>query len=444
MATKIIKDFFDKFDLLDAKKERSYNIDPGSYSVSKNDNKKLIYIKTLPDSKKQIKTNWENLVKNDPLFFEFKIDVSLVNQKDITLKVLPSEKFNKGNVAEGIFATAIFTRFIHKNKRITQTEVISMIKKISKNGRKTQNKITFNLKSPNKGIDLQDDVHIEIELSKNEMIAFLDIDSYSSELESLIKSSILYANSQNVVKWAKLVYLNRRYDKIEILSQGSSLQKITKTDVKVKLTDNKGKLRNVDINVSLKARNVKQFGQNRSIDYNKVSQFLNKIFSIDVSKENNIKKKYEQHVANRNIEKALMILYARVFKDLKQSISSSRKEDKKKIFESLGKGIQYYATLGDESVKLVHINSSEARIYDFNNLPEKLSSLENLNVTFEKTSPTGGGDKLPKIFLNNGKDKLIQVRARVDEDSDIGFNNIIEKEKGLTNLISESVKEKNF
>jgi hypothetical protein len=444
MANLIGKNFLDQFDLLDAAKQKLYGIDPSSYSVSKNNTKKLVQIKTLSNSKKQIKKNWEKLVETDPLFFEFKVDVTLVNNKDIDLKVLPSNKFNKGNVSEGIFAAAIFTRFIHKDKRITESQVTSMIENISKNGTKSRNKITLDLKSPNKGIDLKDDIHIKIEMSVNEMIAFLDVNSYSSELTSFVKSSVSYANSQNVVKWAKLIYLNKRYDKIEVLSEGSSLQKIAKTDVKVKLTDNKGKLRNVDINVSLKSGDTKQFGQNRSIEYDKVSEFLNKILSIDVSKDSNLKKKYQNHIANRNIEKALMILYGRVFKNLHKIINSSNLQNKKKIFESIGKGIQYYATLGDESVKLVQINSSEARIYNFNKLPEKLSNLENLNVTFQKTSPTGGGDKLPKIFVNNGKIKLIQIRARVDEDSDIGFNNIIEKERGLSELISESVKEKSF
>ena len=41
-------------------------------------------------------------------------------------------KFNKGDVAEGILASAMTARFMSKTKRITEQDVIAIIKKLGK------------------------------------------------------------------------------------------------------------------------------------------------------------------------------------------------------------------------------------------------------------------------------------------------------------------------
>ena len=102
-------------------------------------------------------------------------------------------------------------------------------------------------------------------------------------LKEYVDSAVKYANSPNVTKWSKLVYENNRYDKIEVLSDGLGGQRSTKVDVSVKITDDKGKLMPVDILVSLKAGDVKQFGQVSGAEFNKQQDLWGRLFGYDAS-----------------------------------------------------------------------------------------------------------------------------------------------------------------
>ena len=103
-------------------------------------------------------------------------------------------------------------------------------------------------------------------------------------LKEYVESAVKYANSVNVTKWSKLVYENNRYDKIEVLSDGLGGQRSTKVDVSVKITDDKGKLMPVDILVSLKAGDVKQFGQVSGAEFAKQQQDLwGRLFGYNAS-----------------------------------------------------------------------------------------------------------------------------------------------------------------
>ena len=177
----------------------------------------------------------------------------------------PNVKYNLGDMAEGVVGAAITARSIYKNRDINSKLVYGVLRSLAKSGTtnypgKKGKQVERTFKSANANPKIMDDVRCFISLAEVNMMALLS-KSNEALLKEYIDSAVKYANSANVKKWSKLVYENNRYDKIEVLSDGLGGQKTTKVDVSVKITNDKGELLPVDILVSLKAGDVKQFGQ---------------------------------------------------------------------------------------------------------------------------------------------------------------------------------------
>ena len=239
----------------------------------------------------------------------------------------PKIRANMGDVAEGVFAAAIAVRFTNRNTTVTKSDVNSLIQglptPVSRNKGKVVQK-TF--KADNKDIDLKDDVILKIALAEANMSFLLDSRSQSA-LSSYIDSAVKYANDQKVQKWAKLVYENGRYDKIEITADGLGGQTTTKVDVDVKITDDQNVLQNVDIKVSLKAGDVNQFGQQGGtlfeITGNKdgYKEYWNRMFGIDISSK---KSAYDQLKAvNHNTSGAINLIYDYVADELQKKLNGN-------------------------------------------------------------------------------------------------------------------------
>ena len=94
-------------------------------------------------------------------------------------------------------------------------------------------------------------------------------------LRDYVNASLTYANRQSVRDWVDTIYRNGRQDRVEIDADGVTNEKTSKIDVKVSITDDKGKMyRGVNINASIKADDVKQFGQVGGKSFDAVSRFF--------------------------------------------------------------------------------------------------------------------------------------------------------------------------
>jgi hypothetical protein len=352
--------------------------------------------------------------------------------------------YNLGNVAEGVFAAAIACRFTNKNSTVTSDDVYSMLDKLKANGKHSispalksyYSEVT--LKSPNLNIAIQDDVHLRVELSSANMDFLFGSKSNSKDLSGYVNGAVKYANNQKVVKWAKLVYENNRKDKIEVLSKGVRKQETSKVDVEVQITDDRGKLMDVDIKVSLKVSDVKQFGQKGGVEFDGLKEFVDTIFNIDIQ---TLQRKYDQLVmVDKKIVDAFNLIYDHIDTQLNQTLRSNE-QTKKKLFENIGKGIQHYATLHEDYVEMVNIGNNDARIYNFKDLPEQLKQYD--FVATKSTYPTGdGNERLPILTIEEriGGKKLITVRAKkeVKSTGKVYFRNYLEKEEFLSDIVSRS------
>jgi hypothetical protein len=325
-------------------------------------------------------------------------------------------KGNRGDIAEGIFGAAITARFLHKNTDINKRQVKDVLSSLTGSGQIRDK--TY--KSPNKNKAVDDDVRFYLSLAKVNMDALLDPKQWDF-LDDLFDSAVKYANGNTVVAWSKLLYENNQYNKIEVISDGLSNQKGTKVDVKLLVDDKK-----TDINVSLKAGDVKQFGQIGGSEFEKAVEMHALLFNINIK---HLEDKYNQLLAKKDPQGALYLVYNYVKDQVNLKVRTKRSKDA--LLKQLGEGINHFATLGEENVTLVQLNSSEAKIYNFKGVVDAVSALD-LSCSIKDSAGK------PKLLLHDAKNRnLLEIRVKQEnKDSGPYFRQYVEKGKLLGDLIA--------
>lgn len=347
----------------------------------------------------------------------------------------PNVKYNLGDMAEGVVGAAIAARFIYKNRNINSKLVYGVLRALAKSGTtnypgKKGKQVERTFKSANENPKIMDDVRCFISLAEVNMMALLAKNN-ETMLKEYVDSAVKYANSNNVKKWAKLVYENNRYDKIEVLSDGLGGQKSTKVDVSVKITNDKGELLPVDILVSLKAGDVKQFGQVSGAEFEKQEELWEQLFGY----KNNIrslKDKYDKMMfIDKRPDEAVFLVYSTVTKLLVRDLRNKPDE----VLQILSKAINYFATLNEENVTLVQVGGGKTKVYKFDDIYNAISGRQ--YTADIKTGSSG----LPTITIRSGKDPLIQFRVKQEFKGDGSpyIRNYIEKQSLLGDLLAESL-----
>lgn len=366
------------------------------------------------------------------------IETTDSKQKYISIGSLnkPNIKYNLGDMSEGVVGAAITARFIFKNRNITSQNVYGVLRSLAKSGQKNypgkKGKFVEKIfKSANANPKIMDDVRCYISLAEVNMSALLD-KSKESILREYVDSAVKYANSSNVKKWAKLVYENNRYDKIEVISDGLGGQKTTKVDVTVKITNDNNELVPVDILVSLKAGDVKQFGQVSGAEFLKQEELWEQLFGYK-SIIQPLKSSYEKMMfVDKKPDEAVFLIYKRVQQQLNKDLKSNSSD---KIVRKLSNAIKYFATLNEENVSLVQVGGGKTKVYKFDNIYEKLTGR-----SYSSSIKTGTSG-LPTIIISSGDEDLIQFRVKQEFKSDGSpyIRNYIEKLSLLGDLLAESL-----
>jgi hypothetical protein len=247
----------------------------------------------------------------------------------------------------------------------------------------------------------------------------LETPSNWNALSDIFQSAVKYANGQTIRKWSKMLYENNQFNHIHVISDGLGGQTTTKVDVKV-LVDGQP----TDVNISLKAGDVKQFGQIGGSDFSKQVELWRSLLGIDVS---SLEKKYKTAIANKDVNGALYLTYSYAGDVFNKAMAD--KESRKKGVVRLSSGVVYYATLREEEVTLVQLVSKEAKVYDFDKLQ---FALTNTNLIANIVDSAGK----PKMVIQEvgTRKTLLEIRARIDKQY---IRNLVEKGKFMSELIAE-------
>ena len=332
------------------------------------------------------------------------------------------ESYNKGDVAEGIFAASIVARFINKNRPVTVSDVVFVISKLKKSAQQT---IKFISKNENN--DIIDTVIFSLALPEKGAAA-LKVPKVLQIERPFIEQSIKYANSKKVSDWASLVFKNNKQDIIKITGEGTLNQKGTKTDVRVEITDSLKNILPVDINVSLKAGNgAQRFGQVGGFSHEKMEMVWGQ-FGVKITKAQ----------FNKFLEKPINEQGIAMYKIAIEQLNKKLKTDSGKL--AVFEGIKYFATLHDENIRLIHLQKNDIKKYNFNKLKE-FGMVENLKAVYEAGSSEmyGKNVEMPKVLIQNEKNEILFSVRLMRETKDDGyyFRNYIEKNHLMTKLIAD-------
>ena len=341
------------------------------------------------------------------------------------------KSYNNGDIAEGVFGCAILARFMNKNRNITAADVETYMRQL---GKSPKQKLGF--QSPNDNPDIKDDVELTLGLAKNNIEALCDVSIRQlPDIQKITAASVKYANSGSVMKWAETVYNNNVYNKIAVVADGTANQTETKVDVAVFISTHTKELKKVDINVSLKAGDVKQFGQISGSGFDVQIKLWKQVFDIDVSSQ---KRVYNDYLKKTETQKALQHVYTYVSKELEKKLTS----DNDGTLKAFATAIRYHATRNEENVQLVQLNSGKAKVYTFDNLEKAFEKIGNIRAEVTlKADVKVGSSGLPQIdvYADGINASILRIRAKTEtkNDGSLYFRNIFEKLSGLGDLIAD-------
>ena len=353
--------------------------------------------------------------------------------------------YNKGNVAELIFAAAIFARFTTRTKRVMEDD----IKKIIFDRRVKANPGNMIEMAPNKGIKIKDKVELKWGMSGNNHRAVLNPDLWpvwslaDNSGDNIVAASCNYANSANVTSWSNLVYENGSYNEITILAEGEDDQKETKVDVRVTITDQDGNPEPVNINVSLKKGNVGQFGQFGGVTYDVQKEVWGSSFGIEPPLE---KTKYESYFVTKDHTTDTAIAFQEMYKAVVPVVKKMFDDPKsnKKMVQTFANFLSQQVTLGEKNVTLVSLKKDYAVEYNLNNVTKMLENLDFDFEYYEQTAQAEDALNLPAININckiKGEiatKTLLTIRAKRGEGT--YYRNIFEKKALFTDLFATILK----
>jgi len=342
-----------------------------------------------------------------------------------TMDYKEGKGYNQGDIAEGIFGAAITARFINKNRDISASDVENVLMKLNRNPKQQ-----INYKSANANPAILDDIEFVLGLAKNNMEALADRNIRAlPETKKLVEASVKYANATYVKKWANLVYENNIYNRVQVLSDGLSDQTGTKVDVRVKLSNHDKELKDIDINVSLKAGDVKQFGQISGSGFDVQIKLWKQLFGMDVSRQRST---YEAFLKKSETKKAVQFIYKHVATEVAKKFS----EDDKDTLKAFASAIQWHATRDEKHVQLVQLKSGMAKVYTFDNLEKAFDKLGPFKAEIRV-----GSSGLPQmdLFARGINTGILRVRVKIETkpNGELYFRNILEKLNGLGELIAE-------
>ena len=432
----------------DIKRENNADKDKKYLLTNQYTRKESVRLKPGQDS---LFTRFNNLVVAGALKDAYNLDLETTDGKVKfgSLKK-PTEGANYGNVAEGVFAAALAARFSSgRAKQMTNADdVYRMIRKINPSSipGRTSQKAVFQEQAPNFGTPLKDIITCTITLAKVNM-DFLRNPQNTEALRDYVNASLTYANRQSVRDWVDTIYRNGRQDRVEIDADGVTNEKTSKIDVKVSITDDEGKMyRGVNINASIKADDVKQFGQVGGNSFNAVSRFFTQAIGETMSGASG------EFAQKKRVPTKLRTIYKAANTIINNNLNNP--STSAAMASKIGTGISRFATQDNagvvdpesgDTVELINLSSGEATIYNFKNVAQKLSQYK-----LKSEYGFSGDFSLPTITIRESETNKIVIylrsKAEYVKDKKTGgkklyYRNLVEKGQFLTELIATSATE---
>lgn len=334
------------------------------------------------------------------------------------------DKYNAGDVAEGIFTLACVTRFIVRDEKIKQSDMQAVLDTvIAAKGRTTQDTLKCSWLAPNLNPSIKDKINLTIRLAASNMNALLHENIFSQQnIKPIVAASLHYVNSETLTNTANLIYTNNQENVLDFVADGIGDQKGTKRDMFVKIIGPNGKSE-LNLSISLKAGDVKQFGQIGGSQPEK-QQALWEQFGFDMP--TGILNKYSKLYAAGKLNDAIVCSYTELAKTISSAhnYNASGKSIPRKTLKA---SIIHFMIGKEEDIELVQLNR-ESKIYN----PNKLEFPKPITA---KLKPSGAW---PEIIietkdLKNKTVDVLRIRTKIENRTQY-IRNYIEKGPDLHSM----------
>lgn len=335
---------------------------------------------------------------------------------------------NRGEVAEGVLGAAMFAKF---SKRAPQQEiaqvtpqdidrVLNSMKEISS----TETTSTYEVEVRDSDNKHADHIKFKLDLKKAPKQALFDPARRSDYAEEFA-SAAAYVNTPNAERYSRYFYINGKADSISVIASGATDENSSKVDVYVEVNDKKLRL-----NTSLKVGGIKQFGQVGGSEIESMVKLWS-YFGVDIAPYT----EQYQNLRGADQFQALEYMYRSIATQLSKELAGNNDTEEARFVVDLANAVSYFATLGDKNVKLVDFSKGGFKILRFNDLVQKMRSVD-LTVSYKDEK---GRPEIGIHDVGNTKNTLVSIRVKIENRDDGAqyVRNVIEKGPLLEKLTME-------
>lgn len=339
-------------------------------------------------------------------------------------------KFNRGDVAEGILGACLVAKLINRPKnnrdnypKVTRKDIDDVLDDFFGSGKElveeAKDKVT------RKKL-IKDRIIFSIALPIAALEFLKEKDIRKKIVGDLYDSSIAYVENE----WEREIrefYTNGIPDVIEIRSDGIGDQKGTKADIKITLNGKKYRRQ-----ISLKVSGGEQFAQVSGDEFSKQLAIWNDILGLDIKKMESSynkallgydkskffsKRDDKKLTSFKNMLKtASKAVYTEASKQIKSAISSKNTTFYNKLVNLVIEGV----TRGELEVELVKLESSKYKRLSFDRKSKQayVGRLKKLNLIVDIPAEI---DPQVRIYdgTKNKKNLILQIRVKVESASKV-------------------------
>jgi len=342
---------------------------------------------------------------------------------------------NRGDVAEGILAAAMFAKLkarVNKNiAEITVQDIWSVVDSLTQTSADTYSVSVKDGRSM-----VNDKIVFTLVLPPEPYQDFIN-PAKRALLTNEADSAASFANSDDNVEFSKYYYLNGRPDIINIICDGGNpeKQKISKVDIEVVVTDKlTGKVDRKRLDISLKA-DAAQFGQvgmgsDRLYDFFEKQTELWGKFGVDIK---GTEPEFDAIFKKKGLIPAVQYIYEFAADVMATLLSYNNDEDEYMFITDLAKGINYFATLNNPNVLLIDFVSGGYKMMKFDDMESKLAAVK-LNAAYNRKVG------LPQVDVYDELTGKLFLKFRVKVTKSGERRNYVEKGPLMVELLGTKVK----
>lgn len=326
---------------------------------------------------------------------------------------------NVADVAEAVLTVSICTLFGNKGRKITESEVLEILKTVST----TSDTTVWEIEDDNGKIS--DELRCRIKIPSLAMDVVKNIDQFKDkkDLKNIIDSSIRFVNNDRRLNlFAKTLFSNNKKDVVEVYGDGTLNQKGTKIDIFVFVN---GKPTKSNISLKVDSTKLGNFDRGSPLDFDThMGSLFKELLGIAPP---NIKQMYDEKISeyirvrdnevftskdrgDPRIINALTGFRQAIGLAITEAAKILNEQFKNQSFkEDFIKKIIQFATKGDETVSLIDLKKNERN--RFSNL---LAKLANSKFTVTVKNP----DSAATLVFNADGKPVVQIRPQIQTNFD--------------------------